>query len=74
MQQPTTDSYRPDPCPLKPLTRERPGLDAFQMMEGGLHPLRVTPDDEAPEQTPARKNAPLVIYEMVVCVPAHDAV
>lgn len=74
MQQPTTDNYRPVPCPVRPLAREHATLDAFQMMEGGLHPLRLTADDEAPERGPVQKNAPLVIYQMVVCVPTHDAV
>jgi len=74
MQQPTTDSYRPVPCPVKPLARDHATLDAFQMMEGGLHPLRLTADEETPERVPVQKNAPLVIYQMVVCVPTHDAV
>jgi hypothetical protein len=74
MEQPTTDNTRPVPCPVKSLTSAHPALDAFQMMEGGLHPLRRTPDEEAPQRAPAGQNAPLAVYQLVICVPAHDAV
>jgi hypothetical protein len=74
MEQPITENTRPSPCPVQPLISAHPALDAFQMMEGGLHPMRLTPDADAPQRAPAGRNAPLAIYQLVVCVPAHDAV